>query len=160
MKKLFLAAVTLVLASAIAMADDTPFAQRTHAPGEKGGYPPSPRLADIMMLVQARYPKLWYAGQTKNFPLADFEIDRIREGLEDAAWFYRNIPVEAVMLVAKPLDQLKEAVKTKDVGKFEQGFKALTGACNACHEEAGLGFIVAKVPTNFLYSDQDFAPRK
>jgi hypothetical protein len=113
-----------------------------------------------MASVQLRYPKLWYAGALKNWPLANYELARIKDGLEDATWFYGNIPVEAVMLIAKPLSDLGEAITAKDGGKFERTFLALTHACNECHGQAQLGFIVSKPPTTLLFSDQDFTPRE
>jgi hypothetical protein len=136
------------------------FAVPSRAGDGKSSYPPAPRLADIMEMLQLRYPKLWYAGALKNWPLAEYELARIRDGLEDAAWYYSNIPADAVLLAAQPMKDLAASVKAKDGAGFARGFRALTGACNGCHEKAGLGYIAAKPPTSFLYSDQEFAPKR
>ena len=37
-----------------------------------------------MAATQVRHAKLWFAGKNKNWALAAWEVDEIREGLEDA----------------------------------------------------------------------------
>jgi len=52
----------------------------------------SPRLADIMVATQLRHFKLWYAGQVKNWPLANYELAQIRATFDDTTRLYPDIP--------------------------------------------------------------------
>ena len=36
-----------------------------------------------MPLQQMRHIKLWFAGRAGNWPLADYEIDQLKEGFDD-----------------------------------------------------------------------------
>ena len=55
-----------------------------------------PGLVEIMMATQSHHAKLWLAGHARNWDLADYQIDELKEGLEDAAKHipdYKGIPV-------------------------------------------------------------------
>src|ERR1700686_4900491 len=43
-----------------------------------------PGLGEFMTATQLRHAKLWFAGKQNNWDLAAYEIDEIKEGLEDA----------------------------------------------------------------------------
>ena len=45
----------------------------------------SPRLNDIMVQQQMRHIKLWFAGDARNWPLADYELDQLKDGFDDVA---------------------------------------------------------------------------
>src|SRR5262249_8005861 len=47
--------------------------------------PYEPGLGEFMTATQLRHAKLWFAGKQNNWDLAAYEIDEIKEGLEDAA---------------------------------------------------------------------------
>src|SRR5258708_38764496 len=47
--------------------------------------PYAPGLGEFMTATQLRHAKLWFAGKQNNWDLAAYEIDEIKEGLEDAA---------------------------------------------------------------------------
>lgn len=58
--------------------------------------PYQPGLGEFMTATQLRHAKLWFAGEQNNWDLAAYEIDEIKEGLEDAARLfptYEGIPV-------------------------------------------------------------------
>ena len=118
-----------------------------------------PRLADIMSIVQLRHMKLWFAGSSPNWELAAFEFHRLKASLVDAASLYPSIPATSVMTMAKPIQSIGEAIEAKDSRKFATAFNDLTGACNACHQSIGRGFIVMRVPTASPFSDQVFPPQ-
>ena len=118
-----------------------------------------PKLGDIMVAAQWRHIKLWFAGKSKNWELAAYEVDRLRESLATAALLYTGIPAEDVNNTADPIEAIRGAIEAKDGADFEKGFNALTLACNACHAHVGRGFIVIQTPTSSPFSDQDFAPR-
>src|SRR3977135_574269 len=50
--------------------------------------PFTPGLGEIMTLQQMRHLKLWYAGQAGNWPLADYELDELKEGFEDIVKYF------------------------------------------------------------------------
>jgi hypothetical protein len=43
-----------------------------------------PGLGEFMTATQLRHAKLWFAGRESNWDLAAYEIDEIREGLDEA----------------------------------------------------------------------------
>jgi hypothetical protein len=122
-------------------------------------------LGEIMSLQQMRHLKLWFAGAAKNWPLADYELDELKEGFDDVIKFF---PVKDDMKIgdmaqstAVPvLDDVKKAIDARDGGKFAAAFDKLTAACNACHQSSNHGFIVIQRPTSQPYSNQSFTPKK
>ena len=49
----------------------------------QSGY--KPELIEFMIFTQIRHTKLWLAGNAGNWELADYEIDELKEVLENAA---------------------------------------------------------------------------
>ena len=119
-----------------------------------------PALGDIMNTIQARHIKLWFAGRLKNWDLASYELEQIRQGLENSATLYSGIPAEYVGATVDPIKEIGAAVKAKDDARFTKAYGALTSACNACHQGIARGFIVIQVPGTSPFSDQSFAPPK
>jgi len=119
-----------------------------------------PALGDIMSTIQARHIKLWFAGRLKNWDLASYELEQIRQGLENAATLYSGIPAEYVGATVDPIEEIGAAVKAKDDARFTKAYGALNSACNACHQGVARGFIVIQVPGTSPFSDQSFAPPK
>ena len=63
-----------------------------HDPGEKvGGEAYSPGLGEIMALQQMRHSKLWFAGDARNWGLAGYELDELKEGFEGAAKLFPTV---------------------------------------------------------------------
>lgn len=151
------AAVTAVfVASALALAADS-LAQ----PKE----PFTPGLGEFMMATQVRHAKLWLAGDARNWELADYEIDELKEGLEETAKIvptYKNMPVGAMIenTMKAPIAEVEAAVKSRDRAKFAAAYDKLTQACNACHQAANRPFIVLQRPTGSPFPNQSFAPRR
>lgn len=117
-----------------------------------------PHLGDIMGATQLRHIKLSFAGKLRNWELAAYELDQIKESFQDAATLYPGIPVTDMTIVAEPVRRLGEAIQAKDPRKFSAAFVELTAACNGCHQAIGRGFIVIKVPTSSPFSNQTFEP--
>jgi hypothetical protein len=157
MKRLALSALLGIAAALPALGDDVPFAEPPPSkPGDSNPYLTS--LGDIMTSVQLRDIKLWQAIKAKNWDLLNFELKQVEDGMANAAMLYRNIPVEYIVSVEKPLVALREAIKTKDQAMARRSFGDLTAACNVCHNAAGVGFIVVQTPTTSPFSNQKFAP--
>jgi len=149
MKRFVIAA--LVLMAPVALAAQP--AKEPYAPG----------LGEFMAATQLRHAKLWFAGQAKNWDLAAYEIDEIKEGLEDAAKQYPThdgLPVADMIKasIEAPLDQLEKAVGAKSSTKFAIAFDGLTKACNTCHAGAQKEFIKIQRPTTPPLSNQVFRP--
>lgn len=121
-----------------------------------------PGLGELMAATQSRHAKLWLAGTNRNWELADYEIDEIREGLLDAAKLnplFKEIPVGAMInqFATEPLTKVEAAIKAKDGKAFRTAYDQLTNACNACHQAAGHGFIAIKRPVGPSFSNQRFS---
>ncbi|EAQ35996.1 hypothetical protein NB311A_11162 [Nitrobacter sp. Nb-311A] len=126
-----------------------------------GGLPSAnyiPHLGDIMGAMQLRHFKLSFAGKLRNWELAAYELDQIKESFHDAATLYPGIPVADMTIMAEPVRRLGEAIQKKEPKKFAAAFSELTAACNGCHQAIGRGFIVIKVPTSSPFSNQVFEP--
>jgi hypothetical protein len=125
----------------------------------------TPGLGEIMTLTQMRHTKLWFAGQAGNWPLASYEMDELKEGLEDAVTFHpahKDSPLPIPDLIDKimtlPVRKLEEAVVAKDQKQFTAAFDDLTAACNQCHMAANFGFNVVTRPTANPYTNQNYQP--
>src|SRR5271169_1744670 len=68
--------------------------------------PYEPGLGEFMTATQLRHAKLWFAGKSNNWDLAAYEIDEIKEGLEDAARLhpaFNGVPVaEMIKTIIDP----------------------------------------------------------
>jgi hypothetical protein len=120
-------------------------------------------IGEFMMATQLRHAKLWFAGEAQNWELAEYEIDEIKEGLEDASRVHPTLdglPI-AEMIKAHteaPLDDLFRAVEAKKSADFIVAFDRLTAGCNSCYTEARHAFIKIQHPTMPPVSNQVFSP--
>ena len=150
-------------ALALALLAPARAAEEGHAPGAKETY--ASGLGEIMSLQQMRHLKLWLAGAAKNWPLADYELDELKEGFDDVINFFPmkdDMPIgQLAGSTAVPvLPDLKRAIDARDGTKFAAAFDKLTAACNACHQATKHEFIVIQRPTSSPYSNQSFTPKK
>jgi hypothetical protein len=104
------------------------------------------RLNDLMVATQLRHFKLWYAGLVQNWPLANYELGQIRSAIVDTKRYYSDKGDSKMSAMTEPTDELDDAIKAKDIDKFQKAYVKLTAACNACHEETGFGFIKIREP--------------
>lgn len=111
-----------------------------------------------MGTMQLRHFKLSFAGKLRNWELAAYELDRIKESFQDATTLYPGIPVSDMTVMAEPVRWLGEAIQKKEPNKFASAFSEMTAACNGYHQSIGRGFIVIKVPTSSPFSNQVFDP--
>ncbi len=157
MTRSIIAALLLALAAA---ADD---ARAQSADASKGPY--APGLADIMIMTQIRHAKLWLAGDVGNWDLADYEIDELKEGLEDVVKYfpkYKDIPVGQMIegTIMAPIGEVEGAIKGRDRARFVAAYNNLTAACNTCHQSANRPFIVIQRPTGSAFPNQSFVPKR
>jgi hypothetical protein len=123
-----------------------------------------PGLGEIMALQQMRHAKLWFAGSNKNWQLAAYELDELREGFADAENLHSvqdQIPVAQLVdkITTKPLEEVGKAIEEKNSTLFSKTFDGLTMACNECHQAAKHAYIVIKRPDPLPFGNQDFSVR-
>ena len=153
MRKILLSGV-IALFTAVTAADTRAQQKPAYTPG----------LAEFMLATQMRHSKLWLAGSANNWELADYEIDELKEGIEDAVKFvptYKDMPVGkmAEAIIMAPIAEVEKAIKAKDRAKFISAYDKLTEACNSCHTAANRPFIVVQRPSGSPFPNQSFAPR-
>jgi hypothetical protein len=138
-----------------AAADDKPAPGTSYIPG----------IEQFMGVIQREHVKLWYAGQAKNWELAEFQAGEIKEVMGDIQDLYpkfKSMPFADMLdaVIIGPIVDIEKAIEKKDSKAFVAGFDKLTTACNSCHEATGLGFVVIQRPTTNPFTNQNFAPRK
>jgi len=130
-------------------------------------FPPSdsakqfaPRLVETMSAAQQQHLKLWFAGKSRNWELAAFELRQLTDSLAEAAIFYPGIPVNNVTTMKDPLLAIADAISAGDSRKFAANMRALTDGCNACHKSLQRGFITIGIPADQQQppANQIFAP--
>ena len=128
-----------------------------------------PDQAHIMADVADHFTKLWFAGKSENWPLADFYLGETRSHLN---WAVRRIPVRkdnaghdvklAEILQAfenGPLKPLKGAIDGQDRLAFESAYKQTLTGCYACHKASDKPYLRPRVPTESASSIINFDPR-
>ena len=133
--------------------------------GEAAKQTYEPGLGEFMTATQLRHAKLWFAGKNRNWELAAYEIDEIKEGLEDAVKLHAThdgIPIaEMIKSILDPrIERLEKAVEAKSSARFVSAFDDLTNGCNSCHTQAGKPFIRIQRPSEPPLSNQNFAPAR
>jgi hypothetical protein len=118
----------------------------------------TPGLGEFMSGIQVHHEKLWFAGTAQNWKLANFEIDEIREALDDIQRFCTDRPeVASIPMILPPMDSISKAVAQQDLPRFKTAFTLLTNTCNNCHRATKHEFNVIQIPTTPPFSNQVFA---
>ncbi len=123
-----------------------------------------PAMDDLMtMLIQPRHLKLYYAGEAKNWKLAEFQLRELRQALARIGRTipnYRKIGVDDAVasIFTEKAVAVEAAIKGGDPAKFAVAFSDMTNACNACHASMDHEFLVIKVPQANVYPNQEFRP--
>jgi hypothetical protein len=114
-----------------------------------------PSLADLMALTQLRQFKLWYAERVRNWKLSAYELDQFQATIDRTQKLYPTASSIAQAALIKEnsepaMRDLRRAISEGNNSLFENAFTRITQSCNQCHEAAGVGFIVVRVPTSSL----------
>jgi hypothetical protein len=122
-----------------------------------------PGLGEIMGVIQQHHAKLYYAGSKSNWPLADYELGEIQEGLDDAVQFnptFKGAPVASLVpaLTKGSLQKVHDAIAKKDKKAFLEAYNSLSTSCSNCHKAANHPFVQIQVPSEAQFSDQKFTP--
>ena len=142
-----------ILAASLAAALLGIASAQTPPSGSAGNEPPS--IREIMAQQQMHHIKLWYAGSAGNWPLADYELEGLKDGFSAVnEQLGGNTVAEAV---GAPLAATEKAIDGKQRAAFLSAFDKLTAGCNSCHHTLDHAFIVIRRPALLPYSDQSFA---
>ncbi|MBR1174881.1 hypothetical protein JQ617_13005 [Bradyrhizobium sp. KB893862 SZCCT0404] len=122
----------------------------------------APRLSDLMISMQIRHAKLFFAAKRGNWGLAAFELEQISASLKEAGRFYPKVVSTSDLAVAAELEEaVAVAVKAKDEGKFERSFDQMSGQCNRCHRVADRDYIFIRRPLSAsAFSNQSYGVRR
>jgi hypothetical protein len=116
-----------------------------------------PGLGEFMLGIQMHHAKLWFAGQARNWKLADFEMGEIAEAIASIKQYNSDRPeVKSISMIAPAIDSLGDAIKKKDAVLFNSSFVSLTNSCNNCHRATSHEFNVIKIPDVLPVSNQVF----
>lgn len=118
-----------------------------------------PGLGEMMINVQLHHAKLWFAGKNKNWRLAYFELDELKELFRDIQKYETaREETKIVPIIYPPLDSVRVAVNQKNPEAFENSFSTLTKTCNSCHKAVNFEFNKVKIPETPPFSNQEFRP--
>lgn len=124
-----------------------------------------PGFGEVMSVVQQHHAKLFFSGHQGNWELAQYQLDEIKEGLEDLTKYYPTfkdvkLPIKELIptMMTEPLNQVQAAIQKKDKKQFNSAFNGLTKSCNGCHQAAEHGFVVIQTPSNQEFTNQKFSP--
>jgi hypothetical protein len=115
-----------------------------------------PSQSHSMMDVGFHFQNLWFAGEKKNWPLAEFYLNETRSHIR---WTVRirpvrrgvNGPVNLVPLFDAmdkgPLTKLRQTINGKDSAQFVAAYKETAEACYLCHKASDKPFLRPMIPT-------------
>lgn len=80
-----------------------------------------PGLGEFMSSIQIHHAKLWFAGKSQNWALADFEIHEIMESIDDIKIFTTDRPEAKNIDMIKPaLDSVLHSIEAKNGTTFKR----------------------------------------
>ena len=119
-----------------------------------------PSNSHIMMDVQWMWTNLYFAGQKRNWPLANYFYSEARGHI---TWLIRKNPILQVGQGADRQDvdiksifdaidtssmaAVKTAIDHKNVTEFNAAYKTMLESCYSCHKSAGRPYIRPQIPT-------------
>jgi cytochrome c556 len=123
-----------------------------------------PGLGEYMTSIQLHASKLWYAAQSSNWDLAQYEYDELGEAMDGAEALHaikNKIDITSVMLGVRQsqLPLVQQAMQSKNLAGFKDAYAQTLAACNSCHSSSGHGFIHIITPTGLPVTNQDFKPQ-
>lgn len=105
-----------------------------------------PGLGTVMIEYANRYTNAYYAAKGGNWDLAGYMLKEAGE-IQEVGETTRPERAEALKGFEKAyFGPLNEAVKAKDIKKFEVAFKNGIQGCNGCHAGQGFPYIKYQLP--------------
>jgi hypothetical protein len=112
--------------------------------------------AHVMTSVSYHYANLWFAGDKKNWPLAEFYWSEVRSHMR---WAVRVIPVRQdpqgnevrLQEILDPIEKsvfedLHKAISGKNIDQFRDWYKRMLDSCYGCHLASGKPFLKLQIP--------------
>ena len=118
-----------------------------------------PSNSHIMMDVQWHWTNLWFAGQAKNWALAQFYFNETRGHIQ---WLIKKSPKirsqgpekEEVDVAGifegvdtSSLADVKKAIEARDSAKFASAYRTMLESCYSCHKSVGRPYLRPMIPT-------------
>ena len=119
----------------------------------------------MMLIIQTRHAKLWYAGQAENWPLVEFLYEETQSMFNQIMLTHPTYDGHVIselmpLHTARAMIDLQTALRSKDKRGFTRAYDDVTTACNGCHEASDPGFIVITRPSAPPLSYQQFRPSR
>jgi hypothetical protein len=127
-----------------------------------------PSQSHAMSDVGQHWSNLWFAGQQKNWPLAQFYFNETRSHIQ---WTInirpirkdqenRDVDLQAIFSAvdASTLAAVKMAIALKDSERFDKAYRESLEGCYSCHKASGMPFLRPVVPSAPGQTIIDFAP--
>jgi hypothetical protein len=127
-----------------------------------------PSQSHSMSDVGYHWTNLWFAGQQKNWPLAEFYFNETRQHI---LWTIRIRPIrkddekrdvdlKAIFdaVDATTFAAVKIAIAQKDSGKFTKAYTESLEGCYACHKASSKPYLHPVVPKAPAQEIIDFTP--
>ena len=114
-----------------------------------------PSQSHAMMDVDYHFANLWFAGQSKNWPLAQFYLDETRSHLR---WAVRIVPVRRIpggevdlrglleAVDATGLTEIGKAIVDKKSDAFTAGYRHTLEGCYSCHKASDKPYLRPRIP--------------
>ncbi len=127
-----------------------------------------PSQSHAMADVGFHWTNLWFAGEQKNWPLAQFYFDEARQHIQ---WTIRIRPIRKdpdgrdvdLPAIFQAVDSstfaaVKIAIERKDSAQFENAYRKALDGCYSCHKSSGKPYLRPIVPTAPAQTIIDFSP--
>ena len=129
-----------------------------------------PSNSHIMMDVQWHWTNLWFAGQAKNWPLAQYQFNETRGHIQ---WLTKKSPTirssgpqkEDVDIAGifggidtSSLAAVKAAIDKQDSVMFAATYKTMLESCYSCHKSVGRPYLRPMIPKTQVQSMLNLDP--
>jgi hypothetical protein len=117
----------------------------------------APSQSHTMSDVGYHWTNLWFAGEKKNWPLAQFYFQESRQHI---LWTIQLRPVRKgpdgsdvnLVPIFESIDtsafkSVADAIQAKDSAAFSAAYRETLQACYGCHKASGLPYLRPEVPT-------------
>jgi hypothetical protein len=163
---------SLLVALALCIAVSTPTIAATSkvAPpvGDRATNAVKPELGQQMLELQIRHNRLWWAAKAGNWNLAYYMVSEIGEALRAIEKTNGDTPElqpqklsELMPAIMNPaVRAVQQSLEQRNQAAFGRAYDKLSGACNACHAEAGVEFLHLQRPKTPMLDNLRYAPLK
>lgn len=114
-----------------------------------------------MFFNQVYMDKLFFAGQSGNWELADFYHHELEENMEE--WLEGNVMKDTInisqlgrRILLPTLSELKNAIDDKNIANFNTTYHLVVNSCNSCHTLTYYDFINITIPEEPTFKNQEY----